>query len=832
MASPAVLQPQHLTDEQRAVVDAIAHRRHNVVVNAVAGSGKTRTALAAATEWIIANLLSPVPTAHVLLVAYNKRLAQDMVVQRDALMPPTLRAFVDVRTIHGFGHHYFGGYGMTTDTNLAQWTRSRAHPARRLLKFGLVIVDEAQDLTHHLFTFLHYSLSLLQTRPQLLVLGDPFQLLYRFKGADEAFILEAHQLFADVAADVPFENFRLSICFRITHEMAQWINQNLNPNNLYRAHEPFPGWFEQHRKQIAQWWGQGIRANPRRPPSPTSMRYYARTHSGLSYAEDIELVIDKVVEVFQDHDMSSSALLSPFITPSPRSPVRVITNQLRFINGQPQPWFIDSNRETSDPTSEIELRNHRLASTIHKFKGRERDAIVLIGMDNFAEQRDTDPRNVFNMFYVGATRARKLLLIIQWSSDAYATHSSQLKRVHHDEYEPQPCAVTKALEFCPYEETLCEQSPSCLNATSTPIAEPVTLAREDYLVNGAHTPQCLTTVENISAVVAMAVKVRLQLLLDEGRLEVPIPVDDDEDQMPDDLKEFLARLTIRAKTTRMYSWASVLEIATAFLTITERLYYRWRQVRNFGSWPLVKQPAKLDELTRNLVRLLYVICEQSSEKAIGRAKNIEPHVVEEELLTRLRQLRKEDRILFSTVFQFDMGVNVLFVQMCSPSLIGQVDIIVLSQDEAKRVRRRWEQFRRKKLAMQDERAEIKAEERSGDGVTLLQIKVASKSNHDHLLQVACYGAMYREMLVEEQAVRADDEEEHKAVKIPKMFVVYPSIGFMRKVQLHMDSFEFLHRVGYRKINKPFDDRVLERRDRRHNASKLRPIVPRLFSQYQ
>lgn len=53
-------------------------------------------------------------------------------------------------------------------------------------------------------------------------------------------------------------------------------------------------------------------------------------------------------------------------------------------------------------------------------------------------------------------------------------------------------------------------------------------------------------------------------------------------------------------------------------------------------------------------------------------------------------------------------------------------------------------------------------------------------------------------------------EERKVVH-PKLFLVYPNLGKLVELTLHMDSYEFLPRIGYRKMNTPFDDSILNNR---------------------
>lgn len=824
-----------LTDEQRAVVDAIAHKNNNAIVNAVAGSGKTRTALAAACEFLMRRDCKPQQRA--LLVVYNKRLQQDMYAQMRAPSTPcSVKDRIEVRTIHGLGHRYFGGNGLTTDRQLCHWT-GKCKPVIPLPDFGLMAIDEAQDLTPVLFSFLHYVMSFLPNRPRLLILGDPFQLLYRFNGAQEDYLLDAASKFADVAADVPFSHFKLSICFRITHEMAAWINSNLNPNNLERAKEPYAGWFAQRKELIADWWGEGIRADPARPPSPGSLIYLERMKQPVPR---VEHVVDQITSVFKEYDSEHSALISPSIVANDYSPVRILTNTLTTVNGTPQAWFFDISRgmgrnDNEQLTSEIR-KNKRVASTIHKFKGRECDAIVLVGLDAFAEKVEKrDPSNVFNMFYVGATRARKLLLIIQWNELAYATHLSRRTPLDKmkDVISSTSYPVLRILDYCPYDTTLCEESSVCLVARDFAKVPPCALAREHYVVPGTHCSNRYPTLENVSSIIAVALEVKLQMLLNDGRLAMPDI--GDLSGVPTSLASFLQRIKDQASWKTVYNWAEILQVATALLTLNDRLYSRWRQIQDFPEWPVVAQSHKLYDNVMNLVHLLYLpFCEDEEDESLSQ---ISAKVGFDEKLARLKQLWAEGRFMCRLPVTFSMTQNSGFVQQYGEE-IGGVSMVIFNVPFRKIVLSGFKaETEREKAGKKEEGMAIPVEVKSengepcaeeedvvGDGneeslsdvkdkidVTVIVVKATSDTTHDDLLEVGCYGAMWRDMF--EKSMASGNEQvstvglESEKVRV-KMFVVYPILGVLKKVELHMNPIEFLHRVGFRKLNLPFDEAIL------------------------
>lgn len=920
---PTLFALDQLSDEQRRVVSAVVVDRCNVIVNAVAGSGKTRTALVTSMEWVCSrhashdvsvnekldhfsknSCITGFATPMVLLVAYNRLLMEDMVSQRNARVPPHLRSLIEVRTIHGLGRQYFGGEGITTDRDLYRWMEDKTSPFRQFPPYSLVIIDEAQDLNPILFNFLRYVLSYLN-HPQLLILGDPFQLLYRFNGADERFLIEANERFAEVAAPVPFKRFKLSICFRITHEMANWINIFLNPNNLDRAAGPNSWHFEDYRQQIADWWGDGIKANPGRPPAPDSVTFC--DGSALPYPR-VDRIVGEMTGLLQQYDASSFVLLSPSLS-NEKSPARLITNNLSTVSEMKQSWFIDIGNTQDDGNFLHLRRNKRIASTIHKFKGRECDAVALIGFDGFFESKGiSDPRDLFNVFYVAATRARERLHIVQWDRTPFATLRRQNSTLSSSPLVDSPCLVTRALEYCGYDPILCEESSSCLTVRTAHSRRAYVLSSNEYTVPGSHHAHKQNTLENVSAVIGVAVEIRLQLILDNGKLRVPplsgLNTGDYEDCIDEDLRKYLLELRSQAPSRIHYSWTDLMKIATAYLTLGDRFFSRWRQVRNFSDWAIVRAPEKLDQIIRNLVHLLFIpFCAEdlkgewdiSLGSGLSQVESAMLQTVDdvpyEQKVDALKKLRREGRILFHGVLDFWMGANKAFVGKYGHALTGEMDITLISRE----IMERWKRARKYRAAQaavswkyptflkhfrncygqgdgvssevyvpQAEMAQINNAardainrvetddgrndnlhlgeltrlSRDGGDITIIEVKVTSKTDHNHVLQLGCYGSIWREasrwiksgcttqkpefysmnddeicnaaldVSKTNESTQKATQEAREPPKMPRMFLAYPNLGLLRQVQLGMNSEEYLHRIGCRKANSPFDPSVL------------------------
>ena len=140
-----------------------------------------------------------------------------------------------------------------------------------LASYGIIFVDEAQDLTDHLAEFtVHFVTHInraraLQGRGKVVmcIVGDPFPADLQVQEHHELqYMMHPDRYFGDLVAGGTFRTLPLNICFRISHKMAGWVNEHFNPILL----KPFFSaemWHELGRHLIL-WWGTGIQADPSR----------------------------------------------------------------------------------------------------------------------------------------------------------------------------------------------------------------------------------------------------------------------------------------------------------------------------------------------------------------------------------------------------------------------------------------------------------------------------------------------------------------------------------------------------------------------------------------
>jgi hypothetical protein len=356
----------------------------SVVVNAVAGSGKSTTILFLAD--------SMPPDKKILQVTYNAQLRHEV---KEKVEARGLTNLV-VHTYHSLAVRYYSPLAHT-DTELRRILRSDAAPisVTSVTSFDVLIIDEAQDMTPLYYHFFKkWMRDFGAQEAQMMILGDEKQGLYEFKGSDTRFLTLAPRIWGSRRA---FLEHELRTSYRVTNEMAAFVNEVMLGEPRLRA-------CREGSKVV-----------------------YVRKHVFEARYTLMHMILKML-----DGEGEEAAKAKPddffILCGSLKNSVRKWENLL--VN-RGIPCYL--------PTMEMEglderiIRGKVVFSTFHSVKGRQRKHVFVVGFDeSYFEYyaRDAPRSECPNTLYVGCTRATETLVLMEKDNHYEDGPLPFLKRTH------------------------------------------------------------------------------------------------------------------------------------------------------------------------------------------------------------------------------------------------------------------------------------------------------------------------------------------------------------------------------------------------------------------
>jgi len=415
----------NLSDEQQYILNQVKEGK-NVIVDAVAGSGKSTTVLSIARE---------LPNKKILQLTYNSSLRTEIKekVKHFELTNLTIHTYHSLAVRHYLTTSY-------TDTGI-RYILCNNIPAREPIPYyDIIVIDEAQDMSLVYFQLVrkfikdmclhrglrepetnHTTLPILNEQSnasiplistsnagdlnvqlckiQFVILGDVMQGLYEFKGSDIRFLSLADKIWASnpflLTTEMVKCNMRMS--YRITNQIKQFVN------NTMLGEE---------------------RMDSCRDGEPVKYIRNSRSNLEKTVIYEINCLLEQGVKPSEIFVLGASVK-------GANSNVRKMENAL--VN-QGIPCFVPM-LEMADKIDDRVIDGKVVFSTFHCVKGRQRAYVFIVGFDNgyldyYARNLPKD--RCPNTLYVGATRATKGLYLLE--NDQYATDRPLefLKQSHHE----------------------------------------------------------------------------------------------------------------------------------------------------------------------------------------------------------------------------------------------------------------------------------------------------------------------------------------------------------------------------------------------------------------
>lgn len=374
------------TPEQQAIADRVA--THNLVVDSVAGSGKTTTIL---------HIAETYPDSRILGLTYSAKL------KLETQEKVRLRGLTNIE-VHSFHacalKYYMSTNGIFTDEHFEMMFEEDYLQPKYPINFDIIIVDEAQDLTKLYYKLICQLVKDCSVMPKLCIIGDVNQCIFKFNNSDSRFISCASRVF-DFSEYASEEqewdvSLKLSKSFRLTAPMTRFINGNMLGYQ---------------------------RLIPKNEDAAPAVDYVICNvyNAGNEVKCATSAIVIKLQQYLKTYPPHQIFLLAPSVR-SGNTPLKSVEKALQNLNQAGKinvNIFVPVNDE--EKLDNEVIANKLVISSFHQSKGLERDCVVVFNFDAsyFNYYASTYPQDVCsNELYVATTRARKQLCVVHHSSNA------------------------------------------------------------------------------------------------------------------------------------------------------------------------------------------------------------------------------------------------------------------------------------------------------------------------------------------------------------------------------------------------------------------------------
>ena len=360
--------------EQGLIIQSL--ESHNVVVNAIPGSGKTTTSLFIAAAF---------KHSKILLLTYSAHLKMET---RNKIYKATNVSAQDMHA-HSFHSFYYAMYNhdCVNDEVLMQLISEDA-PRVVHYRYDVIIVDECQDMTELLYKSVCKIYKDNDNRnAKICILGDENQSIYEFKGADKRYLKHATDAVFNYCDAFQWKTHTLSHSFRLSKETAAFVNNCVLGFNKIRTTEQ----------------------------SSVKPNYLV-----CDIFSEMQLIYDKIANILRDKENKPDDIL--VLAPTIRSrnlPIRKLANKLSE-NGYNLYMETGANDEC---IGWDQLHSKIALLTYHAAKGLERKFVFVYNFDSGYYAYPHTKNDIQNCcpdpLYVAITRAKQQLILIHHKSHNY-----------------------------------------------------------------------------------------------------------------------------------------------------------------------------------------------------------------------------------------------------------------------------------------------------------------------------------------------------------------------------------------------------------------------------
>ena len=344
------------SNEQKYIIQCI--KDNNVIVDSVAGSGKTTTVL---------HIAETYKNEQILLLTYNSQLRYDTIEKKKKLNIEN----IEIHTYHSFCANKYN-QECKNDFQIIQIMQNKSNNNEELswIKYDIIMLDEAQDMSPLYYELVHKIIrDNSNNELRICVLGDRNQSIYEFMNADARFIIYANKIFQTNTNE--WKKGDMTTSFRITKPMAEFLNKHVLKYDRIKSIK-----------------------------SGKPVNYILCD----AYGNEPKNIIDSILKSKSKkckYVPNDILILAPTLK-SPKTPVKLLANSLTEYNI----YVPKSDEEKPD---ENMMNGKIVFLSYHQAKGLERKICIVFSFDDlYNKKTETCP----NEMYVALTRASEHLFLI------------------------------------------------------------------------------------------------------------------------------------------------------------------------------------------------------------------------------------------------------------------------------------------------------------------------------------------------------------------------------------------------------------------------------------
>lgn len=358
--------PNYSVEQERIILSL---ENNNVIVDSVAGSGKTTTILHIAQYNLSKNIL---------LLTYNARLKVET---RERVKKYEIKN-VETHSYHSFCKKYYNE-NCITDFEILQILNQKMN-IKKVKNYDIIILDESQDINKSYYELIcKIYKDNKNERCKLCILGDKKQSIYAFNGSDERYILFGDKIFN--YNNIEWDKQKLSNSFRITFEMSEFINKCMLNEEIIKSNK------------VSNKKPRYIICDTFENEPYEEVEYYLK----MGYLpEDIFIIAPSIKSI--------------------NSPIRKLENKIKVNKNNDINVYVPNSDE--EKLDEDVIKNKLVFTTIHQVKGLERKVVILFNFDDSYYKfynKNSNPFVCSNELYVATTRAIEHLTLLHHNSSDY-----------------------------------------------------------------------------------------------------------------------------------------------------------------------------------------------------------------------------------------------------------------------------------------------------------------------------------------------------------------------------------------------------------------------------